>query len=128
MENLVRNIQMKDIPQMRLTPDQFIELYNKDEAVLVDIRFPFETDVWSMNFGINIPLNELPERLAELPKDKLVVCACPENFRSLLALMYLKTKGYNAKMLFGGLLELTSRLRGGAAKDININKIISKEQ
>jgi len=118
MKELIRNIQMKDVPQMRLTPDQFIELYNKDEAVLVDIRFPFETDAWAMKFSINIPLNELPDRLDELPKDKLLVCACPENFRSLMALMYLKTEGYNAKLLFGGLLEMTSRLRGGAAKDI----------
>jgi len=118
MRNLLKNIQMKDIPEMRMSPDQFIELYNKDEAVLVDIRFPFETDAWGMKFSIDIPLNELPDRVNELPKDKLIVCTCPENFRSLMALMFLKTEGYNAKMLFGGLLELTARLRGGAAKDI----------
>jgi len=59
----------------------------------VDIRFPEETRAWRMGFGLFIPLNELPKRYQELPKDKIIVTACPHKDRSALAMAYLRTKG-----------------------------------
>jgi rhodanese-related sulfurtransferase len=122
MEELIKNMNLKEVAGMKVTPDQFIELYNSGEAMLLDIRYPFETEVWGMTFSKNIPLNELADRKGELPKDKLIVCICPENFRSEIGALYLKSAGFNAKMLFGGLNELTSRLKGGKAKDIQVRK------
>ena len=39
-----------------------------------------------------VPLNELPERLGELPKDKIVVTACPHKDRAIIAMTYLRSK------------------------------------
>ncbi|MBD3840229.1 MAG: rhodanese-like domain-containing protein [Epsilonproteobacteria bacterium] len=88
---------------------------------MLDVRYPFERDVWGVNFSINIPLNELPDRLGELPKDKIIVCACPEACRSNIAKQYLAFKGYDAKILTCGLLKLMERLKGGKAKDLQIS-------
>ena len=62
---------------MKIDSKKLITLLSENKAVLVDIRFPEETKAWKMGFGLYIPLNELPKRLAELPKDKLIVTACP---------------------------------------------------
>ncbi|UOD35114.1 rhodanese-like domain-containing protein [Deferribacteraceae bacterium V6Fe1] len=120
MENLLRNLNMEDVLKIRFSPDKAIELLNKDEAILLDIRYPFETEKWGMKFSIEIPLNELPDRVEELPKDKVIICACPQDFRSNIACQFLNLHGFHAKVLVGGLLALTDRLKGMAAKDLTL--------
>jgi rhodanese-related sulfurtransferase len=121
MDKLIKTLNTKTVKEIRVSPDEFIEMYNKGEAILLDIRYPFETDKWGVNFSINIPLNELADRLSEIPKDKIIVCICPEEFRSNMACLYLRSKGFKSHLVTKGLLALTSRLRGGAAKDIQIS-------
>ncbi len=120
MASFPENIVPSEIKNMRISVDDFIEAYNKGEAELVDIRVPMETKVWQVNFGLQIPANELPQRLAELPKEKLLVVACPHSDRSNMARVYLAEQGFNVKYLVGGLLGLMERLKGGMAKDINL--------
>lgn len=102
---------------MKANSKQLIRLIEEKKAVLVDIRFPEEAKVWRMNFGLHIPLNELPLRYKELPKDKIIVAACPHKDRSSLAMAYLRTKGYNARYLTDGLIGLAESLRGDDAKE-----------
>lgn len=102
---------------MKIDSKKLITLLTEKKAVLVDIRFPEETKAWKMGFGLYIPLNELPKRLAELPKDKIIVAACPHKDRSSIAMAYLRTKGYKAKYLTDGLIGLAESLRGDNAKE-----------
>ncbi|MDD5285205.1 MAG: hypothetical protein PHD54_05055 [Desulfuromonadaceae bacterium] len=69
-----------------------------------------------MGFGLQIPLNELPKRLAELPKEKIIVTPSPHKDRSSIAISYLRSKGYNARYLTDGLIGLAENLRGENAK------------
>lgn len=102
---------------MKTDSKRLLKLLEDKKAVLVDIRFPEETKAWRMGFGLFIPLNELPNRLAELPKDKIIVTACPHKDRSSIAMAYLRTKGYNARYLTDGLIGLAENLRGDTAKE-----------
>ena len=120
LDEMVRNFSMKDILDMKIDIETFIEKFNNDEAVLVDVRMPFETKVWGVKFALEIPYNELPDRLDELPKDKAIVCVCPVEYRSSMAKEYLRFKGFDAKTLDDGLIGLVDRLKGGKAKDIKI--------
>lgn len=70
-----------------------------------------------MGFAKNIPLNELPGRLSELDKDKIIVTACPHKDRAGLAMAYLRTKGFQSKYLVDGLVGLAEYLRGDRARD-----------
>ena len=106
--------------EIQITIEEFIKLFNEDKAVLVDIRMPFEKKVWALPFAIDMTPDEVEAKLDELPKDKIIVCACPTNNRSPFVASYLKEKGYESKYLFEGLLELMSRLRGGKAKELNL--------
>ncbi len=120
MEDYIKTLDMKSIADTKMDAEGFINAYNKNEAILLDVRYPFELNAWKLTFSLDIPLNELPDRLNELPKDKLIVCACPESYRSNIARQYLISKGYKAKTLSCGILKLTERLTGGKAKDIKI--------
>jgi len=102
---------------MKIDSKKLITLLVEKKAVLVDIRFPEETKAWKMGFGLFIPLNELPKRLAELPKDKIIVTACPHKDRSSIAMAYLRTRGYTARYLTDGLIGLAENLRGDNAKE-----------
>lgn len=102
---------------MKIDSKRLITLLAEKKAVLVDIRFPEETRAWKMGFGLFIPLNELPARFRELPRDKIIVTACPHKDRSAIAMTYLRTKGYDARYLTDGLTGLAESLRGDEAKD-----------
>ena len=72
------------------------------------------------DLSMKIPANELPRRLGELPRDKLLVVACPMTDRSNMARAYLLSQGFDVKYLQGGLLGLMDRLKGGKAGDIEL--------
>jgi len=120
MQDIIKNVVPAEMKNMRIEIDEFIELYNEGKCELVDVRVPMETKVWQVNFGLKIPAPELPERLDELPKDKLIVVACPKADRSNMARTWLATQGYEVKYLSGGLLGLMDHLKGGLAKKIKI--------
>jgi rhodanese-related sulfurtransferase len=103
--------------EMKIDSKELVELLKKGEVQLIDIRFPEEVAAWRMGFAKNIPLNELPARLGELDKSKIIVTACPHYDRSSMARLYLITKGYRARYLNDGLLGLAELLRGDKARD-----------
>ena len=95
---------------MKISSKDAVSLLKEKKAVLVDIRFKEEFAAWHMSFGLHIPLNELPKRLKELDRNKIIVTACPHKDRSALAMAYLKTQGFDVKYLEDGLLGLADLL------------------
>ena len=63
--------------EVRVDADAFIEAWKAGTCQLLDIRTAAETRVWKMGFGLAIPADELAARLDELPRDRLLVVACP---------------------------------------------------
>ena len=104
--------------EMKVDSKELVELLKKGEVQFIDIRFPEEFAAWRMGSAKNIPLNELPSRVGELDKNKLIVTACPHNDRANLARIFLTTKGFQAKYLEDGLLGLADLLRGDTAKGL----------
>lgn len=102
--------------EMKVHSKKLIDLLEDGEAVLIDIRFKEEQQAWGPSFALKIPLNELPARLNELPKDKIIVTACPHKDRAIIAMTYLRSKGIPARYLTDGLIGLMENLRGDDAK------------
>lgn len=117
LDSFVRNFSYETRKDMKCSGKELLSLLAKNEAVLVDIRFPEEQQAWGPGFGLRIPLNELPARLKELPKDKIIVTACPHIDRSNIAMVYLRTQGYKARYLVDGLVGLAELLRGDTARE-----------
>lgn len=72
---------------------------------LIDVREPYEFAEKNIN-GELIPLNEVPNRFAEISKDKKVVVHCKAGVRSANAIQYLQeVHGYdNLYNLEGGIM------------------------
>lgn len=102
---------------MKIKSHEALELYKSGKAVFVDIRFKEEYAVWNFPFMNSIPLNELPSKLGELDKNKLIITVCPHYDRAEIARLYLVTKGYKSRYLTDGLLGLAAYLRGDEAKE-----------
>ena len=97
---------------------EIVDLLINGKAQLVDIRFKEEFAAWQVGPSNNIPLNELPKRLSELDKNKIIVTACPHKDRAIIAMIFLKTKGYKTMYLKDGLIGLAEYLRGDNAHHI----------
>jgi len=119
-DEMIKFATPKGNKEVKINIEEFIEKFNNGEAVLVDIRMPLEKKVWNLPFAIDMDAGSLEERFEELPKDKIIVTACPTNNRSPFAAAFLREKGYDAKYLEEGLLKLMERLKGGKAKDIKM--------
>lgn len=102
---------------MKINSVELTVMLEEGTAQLVDIRFKEEYAAWHMPSSINIPLHELPKRLNELDRSKLIVTACPHKDRAIIARTFLKLKGYNTRYLVDGLIGLAEFLRGDNARE-----------
>jgi len=75
----------------------------KAGAKVVDVRSPEEFRDGFYAGAINIPLQDLGRRMAEIPKDKPVVLYCASGARSAMAARVLKQAGYADVVNAGGL-------------------------
>lgn len=72
---------------------------------LVDVREPAEFATGTLPGAINIPLLELPDRLAELEKNRRVLLLCRSGARSANAARFLAASGFiDVVNLEGGML------------------------
>lgn len=85
-------------------------------AIFVDVRETneVETLAYDLEGVINIPLSELPGRLAELPRDQDIVLACRSGKRSIKAAALL------AENNFTRLYNLTDGIVGWAAAELPV--------
>lgn len=69
---------------------------------LVDVRLPEEYAAGHLPDAVNIPVDELRSRLAEVPRDRDVVVYCQVGQRGYLATRILLQSGYRVRNLSGG--------------------------
>ncbi len=80
------------------------EKIERGEVVVLDVRSEEEVKKFKrIENSIHIPQNELRERYDEIPKDKEIVIVCQIGARSYEAYRFLKSKGFNCKILEGGM-------------------------
>jgi len=70
------------------------KVLGNDHFLFLDVRADEEVKYLSFPFALHIPLNELPERLGEVPKDKFIITFCSSVFRGAMAYTFLLANGY----------------------------------
>ena len=76
-------------------------------AAIIDVRSPDEFADGAYPKARNIPVNSLPNRVAEVgPKDKPVVVYCASGGRSAVAAQILKANGFADVTNAGGLADM----------------------
>jgi rhodanese-related sulfurtransferase len=84
----------------------------RSELHLLDVREQDEWDAGHIEGAQHIPLGELGARLAEVPRDHVVVAVCRSGSRSDRAAKGLRRSGFEAENLDGG---VTAWARAGLA-------------
>ncbi len=80
-----------------------VEGIDTGRDILLDVREPEEAQLGTIPGAINIPLDNLRNRLQELPLDKAIYIFCQVGLRGYLAARILMQHGYkNVKNLSGG--------------------------
>ena len=76
---------------------------DRSSVTLLDVRTAEEFSFGSLPGAVNIPLDDLRERMQELPKDKEIIVFCAVGLRGYLAQRILRGHGYTAvRNLIGG--------------------------
>lgn len=79
----------------------------KDQFTLLDIRKPHELSSGDPTMNrINIPLQHLYEDFKKLPKDQPIFVLCSSGDRSTTAASFLRNKGYDGRVIAGGMMTL----------------------
>ena len=80
------------------------EIKDLDQATtyLLDVRTTHEFNQGHIGGAVNIPLDDLRERLDELPKDKELIIYCAVGFRGYLSTTILGHNGFKSRNLLGG--------------------------
>ena len=74
-----------------------------EDVFVLDVREPFEYQIAQIG-GKLIPQNDVPNRLAEIPRDREVIVQCKSGGRSQRIAEFLAQQGYpNVKNLAGGI-------------------------
>jgi NADPH-dependent 2,4-dienoyl-CoA reductase/sulfur reductase-like enzyme/rhodanese-related sulfurtransferase len=79
----------------------------KGGAYLLDVRNPSEYRLDHIEGAVNIPLDELRDRMGQVPKDQEVWAYCAVGQRSYYAARALSQYGYDIKTLSGGFITFT---------------------
>ena len=95
------------------------KMFETENVLFLDVRDKAEVKTLAFNFELfgietlNIPIDELPERINELPKNKLIICFCSSGTRSAWAYIYLFSKDYQTKWLEASNEDLAKLLKPG---------------
>jgi len=95
------------------------DFFSKNNSLFLDVRSKEERDTLSFELihhmpVLHIPINEIPDRLNEIPKDKFIGIFCSSGVRATIVYVYLKTKGYdNVRMLEGGYNSIVEEFKPG---------------
>ncbi len=105
----------------------FENFLNQKDAVFLDVRSKEECDTLRFNFDlfgikvIEMPIEELPDKINELPKDQLIGTFCSSKTRAAWAYIYLISKDFEqVKWISAGNEDVGAVLKPGKIfKQIN---------
>lgn len=69
-------------------------IQHEPQLLLLDVREPNEFEYASIENSVLIPLNQIPQKLAELNPQQEIVVICHHGVRSSQACMYLVNSGF----------------------------------
>ncbi|MCE2863802.1 MAG: hypothetical protein RIR76_1708 [Verrucomicrobiota bacterium] len=75
---------------------------NPDGTLIIDVREPYELAICRVAGAEHIPMRQIPERLADLPRDRHLLILCHAGGRSLRVTEFLRARGLPSVTNIGG--------------------------
>ena len=89
-----------------ITPKEVEQLIeNNTDIIIIDVREDKEVATGIINVALHIPLQQIPEEIANLDKEKEYIIVCRSGARSQNATLYMEEHGFNVSNMVGGMLE-----------------------
>ena len=105
--------------QHKIVPNLFFDRWVKGDAILLDVRAKEEKEFILLPFALAIPVDEIANRLDEIPRDKLVATFCSGGDRAGVAFAYLQSHGFNnVRILKATYAELMAELLPGKLRKL----------
>jgi rhodanese-related sulfurtransferase len=101
------------VPEMTVA-DLRAALAGGEPPLLLDVRESYEWRQVRIPGAMHMPMNSVPGRLPELPKEQPIVVLCAHGSRSFGVTHYLREQGYDAINLKGGITQW--HVQGGAVE------------
>ncbi|SHE44671.1 CoA-disulfide reductase [Alkalibacter saccharofermentans] len=79
-----------------------LDSLDPEKNLILDVRTSVEKTLGYIPGSINIPIDELRDRISELDKNKTIIVSCAVGVRAWIAVRILTQKGFKAKNLTGG--------------------------
>jgi peroxiredoxin family protein/TusA-related sulfurtransferase/rhodanese-related sulfurtransferase len=105
-----------------------IQQLNLKDVTLIDVRTEEENALGTIEGSINIPVDNLRERLSEIAKEKKTIVFCGTGLRSYFAARILMQKGFKDVLnLSGGYITYESATQKQSNEDIFSGEYIGKD-
>ena len=79
------------------------------DVVVLDVREPQELAVAALDGVVHIPMAQVPQRVAELPRDRDIVVLCHLGARSERVTAFLRANGFTRAVNLAGGIDAWSR-------------------
>jgi sulfur-carrier protein adenylyltransferase/sulfurtransferase len=94
-----------------ISPEELQQALGRDRVpLLLDVREPMEFQLSRLPGALLIPLAELPDKLGDIDGARDVVVYCHHGIRSVRAVHFLRSAGFRARNLKGGLTAWIDRV------------------
>lgn len=91
-------------PVVEIDVDEARKLTDAGDAVIVDVREPYEWTEARIPGARHVPLGDVPERFGEFPRDTTLVLQCRSGNRSRQAAEFLLAQGFtDVRNMTGGI-------------------------
>ena len=94
--------------------EKALEMMGRSDTCFLDVRTNEETEYVKFPFALHIPLNEIQDRINEIPKNKHIFIFCVMSPRAAIAYAYLRLKGFEkARFLPARIGEIAAKFEPG---------------
>lgn len=89
---------------MNISTKEFIaKVRNNEDINIIDVREQFEVEQGMLKGALHIPMNDIPEQLASLNREKVYYIVCAHAVRSANVTDYLLANNFKAINVEGGM-------------------------
>jgi Dinucleotide-utilizing enzymes involved in molybdopterin and thiamine biosynthesis family 2 len=89
-------------PEISVTEAAALLRNAPDKVALIDVREPWETEICRVPEAHFVPMRQIPENLASLPRDRQLLVLCHHGARSQRVTQFLRANGFDAATNIAG--------------------------
>ena len=118
MEEIIESMNFEFFGKEKHKISPAMHLSDKN-SLFLDVRSQEEVETLSFNLVhhmpvLHIPIEEIPTRISEIPRDKIVGIFCSSGYRAAMVYFYLRVLGYEkVRILAGSYAELVKEFKPG---------------